>query len=218
MNFFHKFILWVGTRIYRYKVYGAENLPEGGAVIPYNHYSVMDPFIIRHYYKGEMCFLAKKELFKNKFFASLLTNCGAIPVDRDNPDISSILTPIRLLRKGEKLAISPEGTRNKTGKLDFLPFKEGTILFAIKGRVPIVPCIVAKHVKPFRKTAFCFCKPIDFSQYYDQKLTDEDMAKLNDFLFEEMTKDQQEFLAFLADKKNHKKKKKSKTVQINDPS
>ena len=216
MNAFHKFILWLGTRIYPYKIYGMENIPEGGAVIPYNHFSVMDPFIMRHAYKGEMCFPAKAELFKNKFFGGLLKSCGAIPVDRANPGAEMMLTAIKAVRRGEKLFISPEGTRNKTGSLDFLPFKEGTVLFAVKGKAPIVPCIVAAPAKPFRKTRICMGKPFEFSEYYGKKLVPGDLAHLNEILVEKMRETQKEFLTFLAEKKNRKKKKKLKSVKTAD--
>lgn len=216
MNFFHKMILWIGTRIYPYKIYGTENIPEGGAVIPYNHFSVMDPFFIRHAYKGKICFPAKIELFKNKFFANLLRGCGAIPVDRANPGVETMLTAIKTLRNGDKLVISPEGTRNKTGSLDFLPFKEGTVLFAVKGKAPIVPCIVAAPAKPFKRTNIVIGKPFDFSEYYGKRLTDEDLKKLNAVLVEKMKETQTEFLAFLADKKKKKKKRKKDGGRVNE--
>lgn len=215
MNAFHKFVLWLVTRIYPYKAYGMENIPEGAAVIPYNHFSVMDPLFIRHAYRGTICFPAKIELFKNKCFGSILRACGAIPVDRANPGMEMLLTSIKTLRNGNKLVISPEGTRNKTGSLDFLPFKEGTVLFAVKGKAPVVPCIVAKPAKPFRRTNIYFGKPFDFSEYYDKKLSDEVLKNLNDVLVEKMKEAQAEFLQFL-DNKKKKKGKKSAKVNLNN--
>lgn len=215
MNVLSSIILRLSTWVYPYKTYGMENIPQGAAVIPYNHLSFMDPLFVRHAYKGKMIFPAKIELFKNKLLGWLIGACGAIPVDRANPGAETLFTMIKTLRRGEKLVISPEGTRNKTGSIDFLPFKEGTVLFAVKGKAPIVPCIVASHARPFKKTHICFGKPFDFSEYYGKKLTDEEMAKLNEILAEKMRETQKEFLAFLAEKKN-KKRKKNKKIKVDN--
>ena len=84
MNAFHKFVLWLVTRIYPYKAYGMENIPEGAAVIPYNHFSVMDPLFIRHAYKGTICFPAKIELFKNILRTYVMAGTSAYAAENIN--------------------------------------------------------------------------------------------------------------------------------------
>ena len=214
MNCFHRFLLWILIHIYPYKTYGTENVPDGAAVIPYNHFSIMDPLFIRHAYKGDICFPAKIELFRHRIIGGLVKACGAIPVDRENPTIDTMLTSIRALKSGNKLVISPEGTRNKTGSLEFLPFKPGTVYFALKGRAPIVPCIVDRPAKPFRKTRLYFAKPIDLSDYYDKKLSKEEMQELNDIFVNKMREAQTEFLDFLKNKKRNKRKKSKNNEKI----
>lgn len=214
MNFFHRFVLWFGTRLFPLRVHGKENIPEGAAVIPYNHFSVFDPFYIRYVYKGNMWFLAKIELFKNKLLGSILKGYGAIPVDRANPGLQSMLSALKPLKRGEKLAISPEGTRNKTGSKEMLPFKDGTVLFAVKGKATIVPCIVSGKARFLRKTDMLFGKPFDFSEYYDKKLTDEDYEKMNTVLVEKMKETQRELYEIIENHKNKKKNKKAKSVGV----
>lgn len=216
MNWFYRFLLWLGTKLYPLRVHGAENIPDGAAVIPYNHFSVFDPFYIRYVYKGEMYFLAKIELFKNKLFGSVLKAYGAIPVDRANPGIKSLLAAIKPLKQGKKLAISPEGTRNKTGSLEMLPFKDGTVMFAVKGKAQIVPCIVSRRAKLFRTTHMMFGKPFDFSEYYDKKLTDEDFAAMNEVLVCKMKETQKELLDLVSNLKKKKVKRGKKADKVKE--
>ncbi len=141
---------------------------------------------------------------------------GAIPVDRANPGIKSLLAAIKPLKQGKKLAISPEGTRNKTGSIEMLPFKDGTVMFAVKGKAQIVPCIVSRRAKLFRTTHMMFGKPFDFSEYYDKKLTDEDFAAMNKVLVCKMKKTQKELLDLVANLKKKKVKRGKKACNAKE--
>ena len=47
---------------YRVKIYGKENVPDGGVMIVCNHFSILDPvFLLSVYSKKDVRFLSKKE-------------------------------------------------------------------------------------------------------------------------------------------------------------
>ena len=57
---------------------------------------------------------------------------------------------------------------------------------------------------------------LELPEYYGKKLVPGDLAHLNEILVEKMRETQKEFLTFLAEKKNRKKKKKLKSVKTDD--
>ena len=75
------------------KKVGKKNLKELKGkhyIISCNHMSNWDPVMMDVKFNRKHRFLAKKELFKNKFAGACLKSFGAIPVDRSKPDPSSI--------------------------------------------------------------------------------------------------------------------------------
>lgn len=118
---------------------GTENLPdEGGYLFISNHRSMADAILVPLLRpKQQFCILAKQELFTHGAVGWLLTNLGAVAVDRGAGDISPLEELSRRLAAGENALIFPEGTRSKDGKL--LRFKSGAALIAAQTGVPVVP-------------------------------------------------------------------------------
>lgn len=116
MNFY-KFVLKLFTlyskTFYKYEVIGAENVPdEGNIILAANHKSALDPIFVSIAIKNrEIATIAKKELFNNKLLGKILTKLHVIPIDRDNPGISSIKTILKKIKEGYAIGIFPEGTR-----------------------------------------------------------------------------------------------------------
>ncbi|MBO7187101.1 MAG: 1-acyl-sn-glycerol-3-phosphate acyltransferase, partial [Clostridia bacterium] len=128
---------------YRVKIYGKENVPDGGVMIVCNHFSILDPvFLLSVYSKKDVCFLSKKEATDKGAFGKALIKAGAIPVDREKPSMESIITCVKTLKNGQKLVLFPEGTRNKTGTNEIQPIKAGAAIFAIKAKTPILPVAI----------------------------------------------------------------------------
>ncbi len=141
--------------VYRFEHTNKNSLPsEGGCIICSNHLSYCDPLLIGMGQKREIRFMAKVELFKNKFTSYFLKGLGAFPVVRGNAQETGMATAVEVLKNGEVLGIFAEGTRSKDGKL--LRVKSGAALLAAQTQVPIlVACITAKNegpVKAFSKT------------------------------------------------------------------
>ncbi len=187
MNGFQRFLLKIVWVFYPTKIYGLENVPEGGAVLACNHYSFIDPVnLARTFSKENASFVAKKELFDKKLFGKMLASFGAIPIDRDKADFTSLITILKVLKSDRKLIIFPEGTRNKTKTTKLQPLKDGVSIFAIKSKKPIVPIMMKSKPRLFRRTKIYFGKPFDFSSYYDKKLTDDVMKELNQIIYDNM--------------------------------
>ena len=65
--------------LYRFKTVNADNIPtEGGVIIASNHLSNSDPPLLGLSSKRRMYFMAKVELFENKFFGALIRALGAL--------------------------------------------------------------------------------------------------------------------------------------------
>ena len=206
MNFFHKIPVFLFGLLYPYKIYGKKNVPEGKAVLVSNHFHVVDCGYIAKIYSKDVYFLAKKELFKNKFFGKIIKSYGAIPVDRENPDMQTMLTSLRVLKDGHKLVIFAEGTRNKSGTNEIQPLKGGAMVFAVKAKSPIVPIVISRKPKIFRKTHIMVGEPFELDEYYGAKINEETLVELETFVHGKM-KELQKTLFETINKKKSKAKK-----------
>ena len=136
-------------------------------VVVSNHLSNLDPIYINAYISEPKKFLAKKELFKNKFVGKILKIAGGIPIDRGQIDLSAIKASLSALKNGQKLVIFPEGTRNKEGE-DLQELKNGAAMLAIKAKVPVLPLHIATMLQAF---AFLQKIGISFRFFILQKIT-----------------------------------------------
>lgn len=186
MNAFQRFLDHVVMSFYRLKIFGKENVPDGGAVIVCNHFRALDCGVVAKIYGKDIGFLAKNELFKNKLLAKLIKWLGGIPVDRENPAPSSMIKALKILKNGGKLAIFPEGTRNKTGTNELQPIKSGSGFFAVKAKVPIVPVMMERKLRFLRRNYVIVGKPFYLEEFYDKKLSEEDVSKIDNIVFEKM--------------------------------
>jgi 1-acyl-sn-glycerol-3-phosphate acyltransferase len=158
---------------YRVKKEGFEVFDQPGRLLIFaNHQNNLDPLSIGCYVRPRIRAMAKKELFVNKFVSWVLDLCGAFPIDRGNADLAAIKTAIRVLQSDSKLLIFPEGTRNFTTIPK--PVKPGAIMIAIKGKAPVVPVFVKGPLKLFGTIEMKVFPPIDLSEYYDKKLSNDE--------------------------------------------
>ena len=199
MNFFQKIPIFFFSLLYPIKVYGKENIPKGGAVLVCNHFRAIDCGFIARICDKDIKYLAKNELFKNKLFSKIIRSYGGIPIDRDNPDMKSLLEAIKEIKKGNKLCIFPEGKRNVTGTADLQEIKGGSVIFSVKAKCPIVPIMMLKKAKIFSRTKIIIGKPFELSDYYGKKLSEEDIDKLDQIVREKMI-EQQNILKQLSSK------------------
>lgn len=139
------------------KVHGRKNLKivKGGAVIACNHFSNLDAIILKvklFINNFTNAFLGKAEINKFKPVGWFLSCFGMIYIDRNRLDRKAMREVDGVLKKGKKVVIFPEGTRNKTGTTDLQAVKSGVVFFAKKADVPIVPMRIDKKPRLFRMT------------------------------------------------------------------
>jgi glycerol-3-phosphate dehydrogenase (NAD(P)+) len=133
---------WVGRT-------GRRHVPrKGGVLLAPNHRSFLDPFVIGICVRRPIYFLAKQELFRNRFQAWLLNSLGAFPVRRGEADEESMETARLLLERGQVVLIFPEGTRIRKGSLG--KPKRGVGRLALQTGVPVVPVAVTGTEKARR--------------------------------------------------------------------
>ena len=190
MNFIKKIPIYVLNFLFPSKIFGKENLPNGSAIIVCNHFTAFDFILALKSCHEDIYILGKKELFNNKLFAKILKSYKVIPVDRNNTDINTLLTVLRLLKHGKKVLIFPEGTRNKTGSTELQPIKGGASIFAIKSKSKIVPMMTQNKLKLFRKTKVMIGKPFELDEFYNTKLDEQSLEKINAILTTKMKEQQ----------------------------
>ena len=123
---------------FRYRAFGQENIIENGpAIMAANHQSYMDPPLVGITCRSELYFLARKTLFRNMLFGSILSGVNALPVDLGGADLTAVRTVINLLKRGHRTVIFPEGTRSLTGEIQ--PARAGIGMIIAKTLAPVVP-------------------------------------------------------------------------------
>ena len=151
--------------LYRFKVKNKGSIPaEGGVILASNHLSFADPVLLGLCEKRRLYFMAKKELFRNKFAAAVIRALGAFPVERGAGDGKAIKTGEEILREGNVMTIFLEGGRSKTGEL--MRPRSGCALLAQQTGFPVVPCCITKRNfnRMFSKTIIHFGEPISYEE------------------------------------------------------
>ena len=182
---------------------GQENVPlKGGAILAINHTSYFDFALAGTAAlpaKRYVRFMAKKEIFDNKFAGPLMRGMHHINVDRSNGS-ASFVAALRSLKDGEIIGIFPEGTISTSFEIKGL--KSGAVRLAIGAGVPVIPTIVwggqriyTKGVKPnFKRNktpiSVSFGEPIFYSRETDVEVAE---AHLRDVLIEMLHKVQEKY-------------------------
>jgi 1-acyl-sn-glycerol-3-phosphate acyltransferase len=120
----------------RVTVIGADRLGAGGKLLVCNDVGWADPIWIAYaVYPRRLHQMAKKELFRSRWLARLITALGAFPVNRGRPSTATLRFAADLLRQGGWLLIFPTGTRDQTQT----KARRGAALIASMAHATIVP-------------------------------------------------------------------------------
>jgi 1-acyl-sn-glycerol-3-phosphate acyltransferase len=119
--------------------------PDGGFVLAANHVSNFDPWALGMalWPKRQLHFMAKVELFKPPL-AQFLRAGGAFPVRRGERDVEAFQRAVEICRRGDVVAMFPEGTRQSKGlRKRFQPRpRTGSARIALTASVPLVPAAI----------------------------------------------------------------------------
>lgn len=128
---------------FRLAVHGAENIPDGAALICPNHASFLDGFMVfaalpkRH--RMRLYFLGLARFFESRLVKRLAARFRLITVDAGRISETMRLSA-RVLRHGGLVCVFPEGARTVTGALR--EFKKGPVILSKELGVPIVPAAI----------------------------------------------------------------------------
>ncbi len=194
-------INWILRRIFsllcRIDKKAFECFPKKGPLILVgNHINFIEvPLLVSHLDNPLLTGLAKRETWDNPLFKILFNAWKIIPIDRGMVDREAVRLSLEALEQGKMLAIAPEGTRSRDGKLQ--PGKPGVVALAVQSGAPLQPFGFYGHenfwqnLKRLRRTDFHVAvgKPfrinpdVDFrSREARQEITDEIMYKIAECL------------------------------------
>jgi 1-acyl-sn-glycerol-3-phosphate acyltransferase len=181
---------------------GREHVPtEGPALVACNHISYLDPlahgyFLVKAGRNPR--FLAKIELFDNRFTGPVLRGAKQIPVRRGSGERGPVEFGARALRAGEVVVVYPESTVTTNPDSSPMRGKNGIARLTLGAGVPVIPLAVWGSAPVWQsggRRSFKFGRPIwvqagpplDFSDYEDRRedpaalreVTDEIMAQLS---------------------------------------
>lgn len=173
--------------LFRMTVEGAQNVPkEGGAILCANHSSNFDPVTMGIYSRRDVYYMAKKELFENKFLRWLMIQLHAFPVDRTTADMKAFKIAVKLLKEGKVIGMFAQGTRVKAGEEKAA--KAGVALFAMKGNAPVIPVAISGSCKPFSKMKIVYGKALYLEEYRQKRLNTEALNEITEKIMEQINR------------------------------
>lgn len=186
---------------YPTKVLNRQNMPQSERLVSVsNHYTWKDIPVLAVNVPGFRRFIAKKEIGKNKLIHKLAEMIGVIFIDRDKPDMHAIRESVSTLKSGDGISIFPEGTRNKEGD-GLHQIKGGVTLLAIKGNAPIVPMIIWRKERIFRRNYIFIGEPFNLDQFQGKLLDGETIAQAGEIVADHMRQAQADMEILIKEKR-----------------
>lgn len=207
LNFLRVILIPIYWTLKPYRFYGNRKVKDGACIYVGNHLTMFDVFYPASTTWEGIHYVAKKENFSAPILGGWLIKVKAICANRDGNDVRAMLDCFKCLKNGEKISIYPEGTRNKTDAV-MLPFHHGAATMAIKTKTPIVPIMIYKKPRFFRMAHIIVGEPIELTEYYDRKLTTEEVEEADNKVREIMLGILEDHRIYLENKKKKKGKKK----------
>ena len=187
-----------------FRFYGNRKVKDGACIYVINHYTIFDVvYPVATTWEG-IHIIAKREVTDAPILGAIARGVKVISANRDGNDVRALLDAFKCLKNNEKIAIFPEGTRNKTDA-DMLEFKHGASAMAIRSKTPIVPIVIYEKPRMFRRAHILIGDPIELSDYYDRKLSEEDFKEADEYLRNMMLNMKAEHKKYLENKKNKRK-------------
>ena len=137
-------------------------------VLVANHRSYTDGLTLFFALPRRVHIMARASLFKG-FLGWFFKKILMFPVDREKP-LAFMKYSLNTLKKNESLLIFPEGTRNLNAD-EAMALKSGASAIAIKAGVSVVPVILNRAPRPFRRTKIKIGSPIDTTDVIRDELT-----------------------------------------------
>ncbi len=173
--------------IARVMVIGEENVPvTAPAILMINHISLLDPILgMGAVTKRYVIPMSKMENKKNPLVAPWVWWWDSYYVNRGNVDRQALQSSIELLKSGQLLLISPEGTRHYDG---LQQPKDGLAYYATKADAFIVPTAITgaenwvKRILTLQrpKMQIIFGRPFRFKTEGRARIPREELAEMTE--------------------------------------
>ncbi len=150
---------------YKLKIVGLENLPKDNLPFLFisNHYSYNDPALLSLALRRPIAYIAKKELFEEKYLGPIISALGTISIDRKKTGLSTIKNIKQALKDNWVVGIFIEGTRNLS-RTEMTNLEEGTAFIArIAGGIRVLPMALRGGEKNFDKLEIHIGEIIEFN-------------------------------------------------------
>ena len=170
--------------------------PTGPLILASNHVNFLEAVIFFTYTPPRpISAITKVETWDNPILGPLFSLWGAIPIKRGEADRAAFEASLRALKDGKILAILPEGTRSKDGRLQ--KGQPGIVLLAARSNAPIQPGVVYgqekfwTNIRGLRRTEIFIkigepfklkTEGMSFDRNTRQKMTDEVMYRMAELL------------------------------------
>lgn len=168
----------------------AQNIP---VIIVFNHTSHLDvpsvALALGMKFMRRLIMPGKKELFEHPAMAWFMRQGGAIPLNRELTDTTTVRILLRALQENRVILMSPEGTRSYDGTVQ--PFKSGFVKLAHRSQAAIIPVGIrgaynafprgAKYLKPHKITVHVG-SPITLADHLPAKPGHTDYDNAADFI------------------------------------
>ena len=145
---------WVSKRILtandiKIDMIGEPINPEAKLFIA-NHQNMLDIMILELLIPSDVCWVAKRELFKIPFYGLAVKIPKMIAIDRSNKaGMKKLIRTVEdRIAKGRPVVIFPEGTRSKNDT--FLSFKSGAQFIANQLDLTVQPIVISNTKKLLR--------------------------------------------------------------------
>jgi 1-acyl-sn-glycerol-3-phosphate acyltransferase len=169
---------------------GIEDVPgQGPLILLINHVNFLEVPVLYHSLRPRrMTALVKRETWNNPFLGFLFSQWETIPISRGTVDRQAFKQGLTALKNGIILALSPEGTRSGSGRLQ--SGHSGVVYMALHSGAPLQPLVFYggehfwKNIRRLKKTDFHICVGRPF--YVDGEIAKPDRALRNEITVEIM--------------------------------
>ena len=148
-----------------------------------NHQSFLDALILGVICPRPINYLGRKSLFKSRLLGWFMNWNDTIPIDRDGAGIGGMKETMRRIKRGETVAMFPEGTRSRDG--EFHSIMLGFCAIAKRRKSTLMPIGFGGAFQAYPRSAIfprpgriqaVMGKPIRFEEYAN--LSDQQTADL----------------------------------------
>ncbi len=202
-NTFQKAIFF----FFRVEVINADKEPISGALVCSNHLSNIDPIIICAAMKKQVCFMAKKELFRIPLLSGLLKKLGAFPINRGAVDMSSMKTAIKLLDENKFVGLFPQGTRYASIAPRLTEVKSGAGMLLSRSKADVLPVAIITKNNKFKLSRKVYVVLGDVIKYEDLGYSDktrEEFNRVSAYIFEKICDLHEQYSYLVKDNLNEK--------------